>query len=79
MPSTTLKRTAATLGVVAGLLAAAGPATAGVPASNSSWTNDALTVKAPKPPASSEEPVESISFNLKAAQGTQIGSEGRKP
>ena len=49
MPSRHLKRSVATLGVVAGLLAAAGPASAGAHVGTAAQPNDALTaVKAPQ-------------------------------
>ena len=119
MFSITLKRSAATLGVVAGLLAAAAPASAQIldgpvmwdtPRANNTWgpivyvgtdgggltlarnLNDVEAidlnafgtqvgsegVKAPKPPASSEEPTESISFNYLKAAGTETGNPERK-
>jgi hypothetical protein len=104
MPSITLKRSAATLGVVAGLLVAAAPASAQIldgplmwetPRTNSLdikavvvliGANDygfagtqvgSEGVKAPKPPASSEEPTESISFNYLKAAGTETGNPER--
>jgi len=119
MFSLTLKRLAATLGVVAGLLAAAAPASAQIldgpilwdtPRANNTWgpivyvrtegggltlarnLNDVEAidlnalgtqvgsegVKAPKPPASSEEPAESISSNYLKAAGTETGNPERK-
>jgi hypothetical protein len=127
MFSTTIKRSVATVGVVAGLLVAAGPASAqvmpgtiGVKAPTEVGTQvgheghnavliqkhdhqDALVkgaafrgevtglepsalgtqvgsegVKAPKPPASSEEPTEPISFNYLKAAGTETGNPERK-
>ena len=87
MLSMTLKRSAATLGVAAGLLAAAGPASAqflptgtGVKApanakpgsiSGQEMTDAILSVKAPR----NLNDVEAIDFN---ALGTQVGSEGVK-
>ena len=48
MPGRHFKRSVATLGVVAGLLAAAGPASAGAYVGTATQPNDALTaVKAP--------------------------------
>jgi hypothetical protein len=46
MPSSTLKRSVATLGVVAGLVAAAGPASAGAYVGSATQPNDALTAGA---------------------------------
>ncbi|HWM10343.1 MAG TPA: hypothetical protein VNO82_13410 [Solirubrobacteraceae bacterium] len=110
MVSSTLNRSAATLGVVvAGLLAAAGPASAQLPPTTNGVTAPAsptaeaqllfkgemvglepamsagisgqemsAAVKAPKPPASSEEPTESASFNYLKAAGTETGNPERK-
>ena len=95
MFSITLKRSAAALGVAAGLLAAAGPASAmdhtgspvvtysvkapTTPTANGFIIDFAHTdVKAPKPPASSEKPTESISFNHLGAAGTETGNPERK-
>ena len=118
MFSIALKRSAATLGVVAALLAAAAPASAQIldgpilrnaPRANNTWgpivyvgtSGGGLTlarnlndieaidlnalgtqvgsegVKAPKPPASSERPTESISFNHLKAAGTETGNPER--
>jgi hypothetical protein len=62
--STNIKRSAATLGVVAGLLAAAGPASAGGVSTGDERTS------AVKGISSKVEPVE--------LRGTQVGSEGVK-
>ena len=119
MFSITLKRLAATLGVVAGLLAAAAPASAQIldgpilwdtPRASNTWgpivyvgtggggltlarnLNDVEAidlnalgtqvgsegVKAPKPPASSEERTESISSDDLKAAGTETGNPERK-
>jgi hypothetical protein len=95
MPSSSLRCITATLGVLAGLLAAAAPAGAQIldgpvlwdtPRANTGFEIKAVVVligandygfagtqvgsegvKAPKPLASSDEPTESISFNLRAA------------
>ena len=89
MFSITLKRSAATLGVVAGLLAAAGPASAAGPGSISGeeMTKAILSVKAPGPrdtgSATGLFPLENIQItSVKAPQpsedvdaGTQIGIE----
>jgi hypothetical protein len=95
MFSITLKRSAAAIGVAAGLLAAAGPASAmdymgspvvtysvkapTTPPANGFIIDFSHTdVKAPKPPASSEEPTESISFNYLKTAGTETGNPERK-
>ena len=96
MFSITLKRSAAAIGVAAGLLATAGPASAmddymgspvvtysmkapTTPTANGFIIDFAHTdVKAPKPPASSEEPTESTSFNYRKAAGTETGNPERK-
>ena len=75
MLSITIKRSAATLGVVAGLLAAAGPAgAAGHPAS----TQSAQAATLAQPPAAGTVNSFGLTFEhlgVKAA-GTQVGSEG---
>ena len=91
MFSTTIKRSVATLGVVAGLLAAAGPAGASpgndtLRATVTCLDQDMTTVKAPanspscgvSQSASLENTMVS-GYNVKAAaEGTQVGSEGVK-
>ena len=92
MLSSTLKRSVATLGVVAGLLAAAGPASAGAHVGTATQPNDALTaVKAPTKvePAGKtiaedsftesawpQTVVEGLAARAAEAEGTQVGSEG---
>ena len=75
MFSTTIKRSVATLGVVAGLLAAAGPAASAGPGgvNDSAW-NDPLVVKGAAP---TEELFGNDNFSAEA-EGTQVGSEGVK-
>ena len=73
MPSTTLKRTAAALGVLAGLLAAAAPAGAQILDGPVLWdtprANTGLEIKAV---------VVLIGANDYGFAGTQVGSEGVK-
>ena len=91
MFSSTIKRSVATLGVVAGLLAAAGPASAGAAAFIPEVGDEVLAVKAPRPNSSPQD----LEFRVEmgglpcaravdggndtlSAQGTQVGSEGVK-
>ena len=78
MFSTNLKRSVATLGVVAGLLAAAVPASAGTPKGvMPSSPNDALTVKAPTVSNAEVFELNTLGGNdTLDATGTQVGSEG---
>ena len=78
----TLKRSAATLGVVAGLLAVAGPASAqgtqgsdSVPLEQVSFSNGAA--RGTQVGRATEELFGNYNF-LVAATGTQVGSEGVK-
>ena len=79
--SITLKRSAATLGVVAGLLAAAGPAgAAGQGGVAPEGLNDALTPARTAPRSNTLMETDGDKLFLKSAAdaGTQVGSEGVK-
>jgi hypothetical protein len=94
MPSTSLKRTAATLGVVAGLLATAGPASAmpiymkydDVAVVGAQFRGEVTGLEPMMKSAASgsnslalENTMISGYSVTAAAAGTQVGSEGRKP
>ena len=82
MFNTTLKRSVATLGVVAGLLAAAGPASAQIldgPVLAKAGSQPMAGGYLASDPSSSLKDTLVSGYNVKAAaEGTQVGSEGVK-
>ena len=80
MFSTNLKRSVATLGVVAGLLAAAVPASAMPAGASPTASNDAVFVKAPTITHAGLMETNGDQLFMKAPTnaGTQVGSEGVK-
>ena len=78
MPTTSLKRTAATIGVLASVLAAAAPANATPDVGPRGNDHSTIHMKAPAPSGEvlSALAYSNMGYSYVKAPGTQVGSEG---